>query len=70
MGSVDSVPLVAHVKAAVQAIAGDTEGAEETMINFAETCPVVSQVTSLVQAIDGDEEGAGPGRLKRSLGKG
>lgn len=58
MGSVDSIPIVSQIKSAVQAIAGDTEGAKKTQENFVDQCPVVSQVKSLVQVINHDPEGA------------
>uniref|UniRef100_A0A0G4GHV6 UBA domain-containing protein n=1 Tax=Chromera velia CCMP2878 TaxID=1169474 RepID=A0A0G4GHV6_9ALVE len=44
------IPLVSQVKSAVQALAGDVEGARQTQVEFSRTCPVVSQLTSLFHA--------------------
>ena len=64
MGAVDSVPVVSQAKSAVQAIAGDTDGAEATQMNFLDTCPVVSQGKSFVHWCDGDNEAARKTQLK------
>lgn len=58
MPGFDWIPVVSQVKSFVQAITGDTEGAERTQQNFIRECPVVSQVTSLVQVSMGDADGA------------
>jgi len=58
MGNTDSIPVISQAKSAVQAIAGDTDGAWKTQENFLRGCPIVSQGTSLVQAMSGDEQGA------------
>jgi len=54
MGNTDSLPVISQVKSAVQAIAGDTEGARQTQLNFVKGCPVLSQTVALGAAI-GDE---------------
>lgn len=54
----DTIPVVSQVKSAVQAIAGDSEAARQTQINFANQMPVVSQIKSAVEAATGDEEAA------------
>jgi hypothetical protein len=53
---IDSVPVVAHLKALIQSISGDDDGARETLDNFAyrNTLPVISQLTSAGHAIAGD----------------
>jgi hypothetical protein len=56
MGNTDSLPVVSQVKSAVQAIAGDTEGARQTQENFFKGCPIVSQGVALGAAIAGDTE--------------
>ena len=58
MGNIDSMPVMSQTKSAVQAIAGDTEGARRTQENFLRGCPIISQGTSAVQAIAGDTDGA------------
>ena len=58
MGNADSTPIVSQTRRAVQAIAGDTEGARRTQENFLRGCPIISQGTSAVQAIAEDAEGA------------
>lgn len=54
MGNTDSLPVVSQVKSAVQAIAGDTEGARQTQLNFVKGCPIVSQAVALGAVIGGD----------------
>ncbi|XP_014214078.1 uncharacterized protein LOC106643444 [Copidosoma floridanum] len=58
MPGVDWIPGVSQLKATLQAVTGDTEGAKRTMVNFVRECPGVSQVTSVVQLAAGDAEGA------------
>ncbi len=55
---VNKIPVVSQVKSAVQAIAGDTEGAKQTQEDFSKQTPVVSQVRSAVEAISGNTEAA------------
>lgn len=54
----DGIPIISQFKSAVQAIAGDTEGAKKTQENFLNQAPVVSQVKSAVEAASGDHEAA------------
>ena len=58
MPGVDWIPGVSQLKASLQLITGDVEGAARTTENFLRECPVVSQATSVVQLIAGDEKGA------------
>ena len=54
----DILPVISQLKSAVQAIAGDTEGARRTQENFSRGCPVVSQLRSAGEAIGGNAEAA------------
>ncbi|CAF3508797.1 unnamed protein product [Rotaria sp. Silwood2] len=56
MGNTDSLPVISQAKSAVQAIAGDTEGARQTQLNFVKGCPVISQGVALGALIAGDTE--------------
>lgn len=58
MGSVDSVPVVAQVKCAVQYVHGEHEAASETNKNFSERCIGVSQANALLNHLQGNEERA------------
>ncbi|XP_064394807.1 uncharacterized protein LOC135342047 [Halichondria panicea] len=68
MGNVDSLPVISQTKSAVQAIAGDKEGAWETQINFLETFPVVSQGTSFYHWWQGNNEEAKRTQVKFAQG--
>ena len=57
-GSINSIPLVSQIKSAVQAIAGDDEGARRTQIDFLNKCLVVSQFNFLLHGCQGDDEAA------------
>jgi hypothetical protein len=54
----DWFPGLSQLKSAVQAIAGDLDGALETQIKFVATCPIISQATSLCQVMVGNAKGA------------
>lgn len=54
----DSIPVISQIKSAVQAIAGDTDGAKKTQENFVNQAPIISQAKSLGEAIAGDNEAA------------
>ena len=56
MGNTDSLPFISQAKSAVQAIAGDTEAARQTQLNFVKGCPIVSQGVALGAFIAGDTE--------------
>ena len=56
MGNTDSLPVISQAKSAVQAIAGDSEGALQTQKNFVKGCPVISQGVALGAAIAGHTE--------------
>ena len=58
MGSTDSMPLVSQTKSAVQYVAGDKKGAEETQKNFLNTCLFISQGKSAYHWYKGDNEAA------------
>ena len=55
---VDYIPFVSQVKSAIQAIAGDTEGARTTQHNFTRSFPVISQARAGVEVLMGREEDA------------
>ena len=56
MPGVDWIPGVSHLKAGIQLITGDVEGAGRTMKNFHQECPVVSQLVAGAALVAGDEE--------------
>lgn len=58
MPGIDWIPGVSQLKAGLQLLTGDVEGAARTTENFLRECPIVSQGTSLVQVLAGDPEGA------------
>lgn len=59
MGSIDSIPVVSQTKSLVQAVCGDTKGAEQTQKNFLNECIVFSQSKSAIEYfVLKDEEAA------------
>lgn len=63
MGTTDSLPVVSQLKSAVQAIAGDSEGARQTQLNFVKGCPIISQGAALGALIAGDADYAKESQL-------
>ena len=58
MGATASIPIISQAKSAIQAVAGDTEGAKETQVKFINTCFIISQGKSFIHWCAGDNEAA------------